>query len=235
VVEEGVRRVSVETIAAIYGGVAGAIVSGIFGIAILFIGRVLRRLGGVKFTPPNDWRSAFFEWEGRGRSVTPSRDVLEQSEYRQRRPEDRLDSVNCFAYAFTATLLNRMDVGAALSDVQVDFMKNGVAVFSHSPFDEESTDDSSGFLFEEGYRDVVADLGEKARPPGEGVEPIGPIALPSHIPVQKKLRGYIGPHSGTASELHHLKGGCDEVRLRAIRENGEPFNEHVVSLKPAAH
>ena len=53
----------------------------------------------------------------------------------------------------------------------------------------------------------------------------------SHIPVQKWLRGYIGHHSGEESELHHLKGGCDEVRLLATRENGDPFDEHVVSLK----
>lgn len=221
---------SVETIAAIYGGVAGAIVSGIFGIAILFVGRWMRTRGGVTFTPPGDWRSAYFKWEGRGRQVTPSRSVLEQSHYQQRTPEEGLDEANCFAYAFTATLLNRMDVGAALSDVHVAFMKNGAEVFSHRPFDEERTNDPSGFLFEESMRDVIADLGEKAQPPGQGVEPIGPIALPSHIPVQKKLRSYIGPHGGDPSGLHHLKGGCDEVRLRATRENGAPFDERVTTL-----
>jgi hypothetical protein len=230
VVEEGIRVVSVQTIAAIYGGVAGAIVSGIFGIGTLFVGRWLRRRGGVKFTPPNDWRSVFFEWEGAGRMVTPSRSVMEQAQYHQRRPEEGLDRANCFAYAFTATLLNRMDVGAALSDVRVAFMKNGTEMFIHRPFDEESTDDPSGFLFEEAYRDVVADLGEKVREPGLGVEPIEPIALPSHIPVQKKLRCYIGHHSGEDSELHHLKGGCDEVRLRATRENGNTFDERGTTL-----
>ena len=54
--------------------------------------------------------------------------------------------------------------------------------------------------------------------------------MPSHIPVQKKLRGYIGHHSGEDAELNYLKGGCDEARLRATRENGDPFDEHIASL-----
>lgn len=200
----------------------------------MFVGRWLRTRGGVKFTPPSDWRFAYFEWEGRGRQVTPGRAVLEQAIYHHR-PLGLHESqqANCFAYAFTANLLNRMDVGAALSDVQVAFLKNGAEMFRHRPFDEESTDDPSGFLFEEGYRDVVADLGKKAKPPGQGVEPIGPIALPSHIPVQKKLRGYIGPHSGDPEKLHHLKGGCDEVRLHAIREDETPFDKHIAWIKTA--
>jgi hypothetical protein len=34
---------------------------------------------GVRFTPPSDWRAAYFEWEGSGRQVTPGRAVLEQA------------------------------------------------------------------------------------------------------------------------------------------------------------
>jgi hypothetical protein len=163
---------SVQTIAAIYGGVAGAIVSGIFGLATLFISRAMRRRGGVRFTPPDDWRFAVFEWASLRRGVTPSRSVRQEASYRRVDLGGRLDRANCFAYAFTAAFLNRMDVGAALSDVRVALMKNGTEMFSHGPFDEEdavgeqavldrhvgSFEDDVGDYFSGGWGD---DVGER--------------------------------------------------------------------------
>ena len=220
----------VETTAAIYGGVAGAVVSGIFSLGALVFGRMLRRRGGIEFTPSN-WQFVYIKWEGMGKSVTPSRTVYENVSYQLiypgRGPGVAGDDHYYAAYRFTVELLNRMDMGGALRNLSVTFLKNGTVLFSHEPFNEDETDDPSGILFEEPTRDVSADLREEAKPPGEGIEPIGTVALPSHIPVRIRLRGYIpNYHSG----FHHLRGGCDEVRLHAIRENGKTFDEHVETL-----
>jgi hypothetical protein len=229
-VEEVVRGMSVETTAAIYGAVAGALVSGIFGIATLLVGRSLRKRGGVEFTVLGDWRSSYIEWHGEGHHVTPSRVIYKNVSYR--RAESR-HHAQYFVYAFTIELLNKMDVGAALRDVSVAFMKEGAELFRHRPFDQDALEDPSGVIvFEEAYRDISADLGESAKPPGEGIEPVGPIALPSHIPVAKKLKGYVGDPAGLVPDLLYLKGGCDEVRLRGVRENGKAFDKHITWLKP---
>jgi hypothetical protein len=227
--------VNTEMTAAIYGAIAGGIVSLIVSVAAQLFSRWLRQRGGIECTPDN-WRSAYVEWQGQGQSVTPSRVRWEMVSYQMRRPEEGLDKANLFVYEFTVELLNRMDVGAALRDISVDFKKNGATLFTHRPFDVDKSEDWSGIIpFEEAYRDVSADLGDKAKPPGDGIQPVGSIPLPSLIPVKVRLKGYTGDLVDSIGGLHHLRGGCDEARLRAIRENGEFCDWHITDLKTSPY
>jgi len=50
----------VQVIAAIYGAIAGAVVSGLFGIVTLVLVRKMRRWEGIEFTPSN-WRFTYLE------------------------------------------------------------------------------------------------------------------------------------------------------------------------------
>jgi hypothetical protein len=193
-----------------------------------------KRWGGIKFTPRH-WQSTYFMWQGQGQHVTPSRVAYENVSYQRLDPGEGLHRANYFAYAFTAELTNRMDVGDTLSGVEVAFLKNGAEVFRHSPFNEKEADDASGFLFEEHMRNVSDDLGADVKPPGEGVEPVDPITLPPRSTVTIKLRGYIGDPGGTVPGLHHLKGGCDEAQLRTTRQNGKSFNESITLLKTSPY
>jgi hypothetical protein len=177
VVAEGVRVTATDWIIAIVAVLA---------LLLSIYNTFGKRWGGIKFTPRN-WRSTYVEWQGQGQSVTPSRTAYESVTYYRRDPGEGLRRANYFAYAFTAELTNRMDVGDTLSNVKVAFLKNGAEVFSHSPFDEKEANDTSGFLFEEGMRNVSDDLGEDVKPPGEGVEPIDPITLPPRSTVAIRL------------------------------------------------
>ena len=53
-------RMKVQVIAAIYGAIAGAVVSGLFGIVTLVLVRKMRRWEGIEFTPSN-WRFTYLE------------------------------------------------------------------------------------------------------------------------------------------------------------------------------
>ena len=219
---------SVESTAAIYGALAGAIVSGLFGFATLVLGRSMRRWGGIEFAPSN-WRFAYLEWpiyeyalDERGNRVTS------QVTYRFYAPVERHhdpSSATYAAYDFTAELVNRMEVGGSLRDVSVAFMKDGAQLFVHRPFDADNTHDPSGLVFElPVWTTRYLDL-EYHPEPGAGMDPLGTIYLAPSEAKRIKLKGYVG-----GSDANYLKAGCDEVRLRATRENGKRFDEHIATL-----
>jgi hypothetical protein len=56
-----------------------------------------------------------------------------------------------------------------------------------------------------------------------GWKEVGTIRLPSREPVIVKMKGTIAD----AHKLDELITGCDEVRLRATREDTSPFEKHM--------
>jgi|SRR5215213_6787230 len=135
------------------------------------------------------------------------------------------DQATYAVYDFTAELVNKMEVGGSLRNVTVAFMKDGAKLFEHEPFAADKTHDPSGIVFElpkTAFREL--DL-ENTPVPGAGLDPLGTIHLADSEAKRTKLKGYIG-----GSDVNYLKAGCDEVRLRATRENGKRFDEHITAL-----
>lgn len=218
------------TTAAVYGALSGAVVTGIINILLIFINRQLRRRGGIEFTPSN-WRFAYLAYPLFERShVDPQGEgeIAQRAYYRLSEPSasNRLDpkEENYAVYAFTADILNKMDLAETLRGVSIAFMKDEAKVFEHRPFDEENTTDRTPVVFELPETKINY-LPAEYYPPGHGVESIGTISIPAHDSKRIKLKGYI-----SGAGVHYLHGGCEEVRLQATRENGKLFDEHIAKI-----
>ncbi len=217
---------SVQTTAALYGAISGAVITGLFNVGILVGRYFLRRRGGIEFTPSN-WRFAYLAYPLYERHQNPDETGRMEPYYSLWEVHQNFDSseVNHAVYGFTADLLNKMDVADTLRDVSVAFMKSGAIVFTHRPFDEDNTTDRTPLVFELPSNRSRYELPKEGfHPPGHGIEPIGAISLSGHESRRIRLKGYV-----SGSDVHHLLGGCDEVRLRVTRENGKLFDEHVSS------
>jgi hypothetical protein len=238
-ISKSVWYMSVETTAALYGAISGAIATGIVTGIISVAQHFLKRKRGIEFIPSN-WRFAYL--------IILNDPIHEKPEYRLYEPSypyeyegEPYEAI----YAFTVDLINNMDVADTLRDVSVAFMRNGETMFTHRPFDEDNTTDRTPIVFElPPYRstsyDLVQDPSLTRGSPTRyyGIESIGVITLPAHDSRRIRLKGYLIDNSHPGFEdktIQHLKSGCDEVRLRAKRENGKPFDAQIARLDTAPH
>lgn len=179
----------VETVARIWGGIAGAVTGGMFSFLVLFVGRSLRRRGKIR-CEFSDWSFAYLIGNDRFgvTAIGP----------------DNSSEVTGADYRVTVDLFNEKDVGLALRDVRIAFLYRGATMFSDRPFDADRRDRSEG---------------------GVGSNDIGTIYLPTREPVRIRMQGC--PSSEIAKG--RLYSGCDEVRLRAVREDGTPFDRPITT------
>jgi hypothetical protein len=187
---------SVETIAAIWGGVAGAVISGIFGVVFLLLGRWFRQHGEVRC----DFHGFFFAYTAiRGRDGS-----ISEREVEDLFVADSVQAALAAKFGFDADLFNKKDVAVALREFSAVFKSEGVEVCSVG-LQRADTD-----------------------PP----EDFGTVHVPSQGSVKIKAVGITrdtGP--GTDDCLLRLKAGCDEVWMRATRENGEHLEWRIKSIR----
>jgi hypothetical protein len=220
-----------QTTAALYGAIGGAVVAGLINALILVARHFLKRRGGIEFTPSN-WRFSYLAYGFYQQYQDEDGTIHKKPLYSflvpdGPRPGEDLTEANHAIYGFTPDILNKMDVAEMLRDVSVAFLKNGAEVFTHRPFDEDNTDDRTPVVFELPPNRSTYDIPlEEFYPPGHGVEPIGTISVPAHDSKRIRFKGYIAKPN-----VHHLHGGCDEVRFHAVRENGKSFDERIALQK----
>jgi hypothetical protein len=222
VVETGGRGMSPETVAAIWGGISGGISGGVLGtlgsVLVLLLGRYLRSTGRLECIP-QEWRLAWLLYRTPGANIPddPVQGRVEKTYYQRFSWDNPLQYTNFAEYTLTVELRNSADVEVVLRDVHTAFVKGGGVLFTHRPFDVEKTADPSG-VSEEAWKELPwADHTSPGMTmPGVGVEPVGTISLPSRSPVRVMLKGYV-----RSPDLHHIRGGYDEVRLRGTRGNGK--------------
>lgn len=111
-VSKGASDMSVETTAALYGAVSGAIATGIVTTIISVIRHFLSRRGGIELVSSN-WRFAYLVF-----LTGPEREKPEYRLYEPSWPFEYEGQPNEAIYAFTADLINKMDVVDVLRDVR---------------------------------------------------------------------------------------------------------------------
>jgi hypothetical protein len=192
---------SVEVLAAIWGGIAGGVTGGLSSLLVLLIGRWLRRRGEIR-CEFSDWFFAYLM-----RSTDSTDDLNEPSNTPVAPISINPDTVSDLAgakYSFTVDLFNEKEVGLALRDVRVVFLYKGALMFSNRPFDTDRLDRSAG---------------------GAASSEIGSIYLPTRELVRIRMEGR--PTSELAKS--RLYSGCDEVRLVAVREDSTPFERRITT------
>jgi hypothetical protein len=189
--------VSVELVAAIWGGIVGGVIGGLSSLLVLLIGRWLRRRGKIR-CEFSDW---FFAY------LLPGTDASNELSATHRTAVTGIDPGNVSEvvgaeYGFTVDLFNEKEVGLALLDVRVTFLYRGAPMFSDRPLDADRRDQAEG---------------------GVASNTIGTIYLPTREPVRIRMQGF--PRSELAKS--RLYSGCDEARLCAVREDGTSFERRI--------
>jgi len=217
VVAEDVRRVSTETVAAIWGGVSGGIFGTLGSILVLLLSRRLRRSGRVECVPES-WKLSWLLYRTPGVHFAddPMQGRVEKTHYQRFSLGEMIEYANFAEYTLSVELLNEADVEVVLRDLHTAFIKDGGVLFTHRPFDVAKTFDPSG-VSEENAKEIeeVDPMQPGMTLPGVGVEPVGTTSLPSRSPVRIAMKGYV-----RAPDLYHLRGGYDEVRLRGTKGDG---------------
>lgn len=220
VVEDG-RLVSPEVVAAIWGGISGAVFGTVGSAGIVFLGRYLRRRGRLECVPER-WRMAWLQYRGYGAHLPddPLQGRVEETYYRRfsydPAQEGTQEYVNFAEYALTVELINHADVEVVIRDLHTAFVKGGGVMFTHRPFDSDRTSDPSG-VSDEDEKEIPQEDPSTPRVwfPDPTLEPVKTVSLPSRSPVRISLKGYL-----RTPDLYHVRGGYDEVRLRGTRWDG---------------
>lgn len=175
----------------------GAAIAFGFSVLLLFVTRALRHSGEIQFKA-DDWEFNY------------ARDYTDDEGYDRVAviaPTDKeIDNAVRAEYSFTADFFNVKDISVALRDVKVVFLLKDREKLFDRPLDAEEHEQ----LPASSHR-----LG--------GWKEVGTIRLPSREPVIVKMKGTIAD----AHKLDELITGCDEVRLRATREDTSPFEKHM--------
>lgn len=214
---------SPEVVAALWGGISGAVFGTLGSAGIVFLGRYLRRRGRLECVPER-WKLAWLQYRGYG-GMRLVDDPVEgpmdrETRYLRFGRDPALDGireyVNFAEYTLAVELINHADVEVAIRDLHTAFVKGGGVMFTHRPFDPDKTRDPSG-VTDEDQKEIPQE--DRSNPqvwfPDPTLEPVKTVSLPSRSPVRISLKGYL-----RTPTLYHVRGGYDEVRLRGTRWDG---------------
>lgn len=216
------------TSAAIWGGISGGAFGTLGSILVLILQRYLQRRGALECLI-EEWRLSWIVYRS-PYAYMPDDPVGAQAEntyYRRYLSDEDEEYKNFAEYKIAVELINKADVESILRDVHVAFLKEGGVLFTHRPFDVDKTEDPSG-ISEENYQ--VLTWADQMDPgtimPQSNLHPVGTISLPSRSPIKVRLKGYV-----RNPELHYIRGGYDEVRLRGTKGDGKLLDVRIPDSK----